>query len=63
MPEPDELYAQELAALADMDNRQLHYLANLGDIPDPETDGLGCGDDTPKLTDEEWQYVLDMNDG
>jgi hypothetical protein len=36
--------AADIAALADMDDAQLDYLARVAELPDPLTDGLDCGD-------------------
>jgi hypothetical protein len=64
MPGPEELYAQELESLSELSSEQLDYLANLGEIRDGE-EVLECGggDDEPKLTDEEWEYVLEVTNG
>lgn len=34
--------AADIEALAELDDDQLAYLARIDEVPDPETEGLGC---------------------
>lgn len=54
--------AEMLAEATGLDADGLRYLAEGHTLPDPATDGLEHDDGTvPHLTDEEWQFVLDLH--
>lgn len=49
----------DIARLGDLDDSQVDYLARVDEIDDgPE---LACEDDVPKLTDDEWAFVIEVN--
>lgn len=56
-----EAATEDLARLADLDDEALDALAHAGD--EPELDDLECDHTEPRLTDEEWQFVLDLEAG
>lgn len=51
----------DLERLGELDDGQVDYLRRLSELEDDELELEH--DEEPKLTDEEWQYVLDLSDG
>jgi hypothetical protein len=47
LADADVAYAQSLGEVAEMTPEQQAYLANVGDLPDPATDGLDDTEDMP----------------
>jgi hypothetical protein len=62
----DDLLAAHLAhlgdieTLADLTEDQLAYLESFAQVGDEE---VGCDVEVPKLTDDEWAYVIEVNGG
>lgn len=56
-------YDADLEAVAELDPDRQEIVDGWHVLPDPETFEIECDETVPKLTDDEWAYVLEVSGG